>query len=87
MQWFDLYIKGRNRFNKRNKAALMHLKNYAGEKPLPFSTLTAKSNRRYAAHNSYLNTKIVKFYFIIIDSGLLSIYEGWKDARLSGNYP
>jgi integrase len=55
VQWFELYINGKNPLNKSNQATLKHLKKYAGEKPLPFNAVTSESIKDFA---KYLLTKV-----------------------------
>jgi integrase len=55
VRWFEQYMKDRNLCNKRNKATLMHLSNYADKKPLPFSALTPELIKEFIR---YLLTKV-----------------------------
>lgn len=55
IQWFEQYVKDRSLRSKRNKAALMHLKKYSSNRPLPFSTMTPELIKEFSR---YLLSKV-----------------------------
>ena len=55
VQWYKQYMADRKLYSKRNKATLLHLKNFANEKPIPFSVVTPELIKDFSR---YLLTKV-----------------------------
>lgn len=55
IKWFEDYIKDGKKLSKRNNATLLHLKKFAADNPIPFSSLTPEAIKRFMR---YLLTKV-----------------------------
>jgi integrase len=55
IQWYVQYMNDRNLHSKRNKGLLVHLNNFAGERLMPFNTLTPELIKDFS---KYLLTKV-----------------------------
>ena len=55
IQWFELYVKERNLRGKRNKAVLMHLRNFSNNHSIPFNTMTPELIKEFSR---YLLSKV-----------------------------